>query len=34
MIWALLINDIETGGSMAERAYNLTFKQDTYRGPR
>ena len=25
-----LVTDIETGNSMAERAYNLTFKQDTY----
>jgi hypothetical protein len=25
-----LIADVDTGGSMAERAYNLTFKQDTY----
>ncbi len=25
-----LVTDIETGDSMAERAYNLTFKQDTY----
>ena len=25
-----LFTDIETGNSMAERAYNLTFKQDTY----
>lgn len=25
-----LVTDIETGGTMAERAYNLTFKQDTY----
>ncbi|MBA3451655.1 MAG: AgmX/PglI C-terminal domain-containing protein [Deltaproteobacteria bacterium] len=25
-----LFTDIETGDSMAERAYNLTFKQDTY----
>lgn len=29
VIWALM-TDIETGGTMAERAYNLTFKQDTY----
>lgn len=29
VIWALL-TDLETGGTMAERAYNLTFKQDTY----
>ena len=29
VIFALLY-DIETGDSMAERAYNLTFKQDTY----
>src|SRR5688572_1139071 len=25
-----LFTDVETGDSMAERAYNLTFKQDTY----
>jgi len=25
-----LVTDVETGDSMAERAYNLTFKQDTY----
>lgn len=25
-----LVTDIETGNTMAERAYNLTFKQDTY----
>jgi hypothetical protein len=29
VIWALM-TDIETGRTMAERAYNLTFKQDTY----
>jgi len=29
VIFALLY-DVETGDSMAERAYNLTFKQDTY----
>ena len=25
-----LLTDVDTGDSMAERAYNLTFKQDTY----
>ena len=29
VIWALM-TDIETNRTMAERAYNLTFKQDTY----
>src|SRR5205807_3310316 len=29
VIFALMM-DIDTGDSMAERAYNLTFKQDTY----